>query len=86
MLYNSDINSLLSQWESSLSNHTPDYKIAVRDCIYDLKTLMDRITDEEIASLNPGNYLLPQEELDTYLSQEADSCLSSMKDYGIIPT
>ena len=48
MLYESDINQLLSQWEAGLSRHSPDYKVAVRDCIYDLKCLIERNFSDEI--------------------------------------
>ena len=47
MLYNSDINDLLSQWESRLRGQSPDYKVAVSDCIYDLKCLMEKNFNEE---------------------------------------
>ena len=47
MLYNSDINGLLSQWEDRLKGQSPDYRIAVSDCIYDLKCLMDKQLADE---------------------------------------
>lgn len=47
MLYESDVSSLISKWETNLSNHSADYGIGVRDCIYDLRTLMDnQLADE----------------------------------------
>lgn len=48
MLYESDINKLLSNWEASLKSHTEDYRIAIRDCIYDLRCLMNKQHDEEM--------------------------------------
>ena len=47
MVLESDISSLMDKWESNLSNQSPDYKIAVRDCIYDLKCMIDRQMEEE---------------------------------------
>ena len=47
MLYESDINRLLTQWESDLDKHSPDYKLAIRDCIYDIKCLIDKQFAEE---------------------------------------
>ena len=47
MLYESDINSLFDKWETHLIDQSQDYKIAVRDCIYDLKCLIDKLDEEE---------------------------------------
>ena len=47
MIYDSDINRLLSQWETRLSHQTPDYKTALGECIYDLKCLMNKSFEEE---------------------------------------
>ena len=47
MLYDSDINGLLSDWEARLSYQTPDYKAALGECIYDLKSLMEKRFNEE---------------------------------------
>ena len=47
MLYNSDINGLLSQWKARLSYQTPDYRAALGECIYDLRCLMDKNFQEE---------------------------------------
>ena len=47
MLYESDINGLLSKWEAHLDSQPSEYKIGVRDCIYDLRCLMDKNHEEE---------------------------------------
>jgi hypothetical protein len=49
MLYESDINKLLSQWTERLTFQTAEqpYKDAVRDCIYDLRMLTDKQFQEE---------------------------------------
>lgn len=49
MLYESDIKNLMSQWEERLCflAVSQSYKDGVRDCIYDLKTLMDKNLEEE---------------------------------------
>lgn len=47
MLYDSDVNGLLNQWEARLNYQTPDYKAALGECIYDLKCLMNRKFNEE---------------------------------------
>lgn len=47
MLYESDISQLLTRWEAGLDKQSPDYKIAVRDCIYDLRMLVDKQFQEE---------------------------------------
>lgn len=50
MLYESDINSLLSQWQERLNFQTAEqpYKDAIRDCIYDVRMLMDENFKEEM--------------------------------------
>lgn len=67
MLYTSDINQLLTRWEAGLSQHSPDYKIGVRDCIYDLKRLIDADFVEEIL------------EKESFEQQLADSYLSTIE-------
>lgn len=47
MVYENDINKMLSQWQSGLVNQSADYKVAVMDCIYDLRCLMDKQFAEE---------------------------------------
>ena len=49
MLYDSDISDLLSQWQETANRpfFPPSYKDAVRDCIYDLKCLVDKSFEEE---------------------------------------
>ena len=50
MVYESDISNLLSQWQKIADRPLVDtsYKDAVRDCIYDLKMLIDKQFQEEI--------------------------------------
>lgn len=48
MLYESDVNDLLQQWEDRLSHQSPDYQIALGECIYDLRCLRDKEFEEEI--------------------------------------
>lgn len=52
MLYESDISQLLTRWEAGLDKHSSDYKIAVRDCIYDLRGLIDKQHEEESICAN----------------------------------
>ena len=49
MLYESDINNLMTQWEERLCflGVSQSYKDGIRDCMYDLKTLMDKNLEEE---------------------------------------
>ena len=49
MLYESDVSSLLSQWQKELKESTDaSYKDGLRDCIYDLTMLLDERFKEEI--------------------------------------
>lgn len=50
MLYDSDVNALLSQWQEVANRPFVDssYKDAVRDCIYDLRMLVDKQFQEEV--------------------------------------
>ena len=49
MLYESDISSLLSQWQKELKeSKDPSYKDGLRDCIYDLRMLIDEHFKEEV--------------------------------------
>ena len=51
MLYESDLNNLLSQWKERMNEQTDSaYKDAVSDCIYDLNSLLDKsLSDEALA-------------------------------------
>ena len=51
MLYESDISQLLTRWEAGLEKQSSDYKIAVRDCIYDLKGLIDKQQELEAVAV-----------------------------------
>jgi len=52
MLYESDISQLLTRWEAGLANQSSDYKIAVRDCMYDLKGLIDEQHKQEAETMD----------------------------------
>ena len=49
MLYESDVVSLLSQWQDRLNEHNREqpYRDALSDCIYELNCLMDKNFAEE---------------------------------------
>jgi hypothetical protein len=65
MLYESDINNLMSQWEERLCflSVSQSYKDGIRDCMYDLKTLMDKNLEEEA---------LANEAFDQQLKEDAE--------------
>lgn len=65
MLYESDINNLMSQWEERLCflGISQSYKDGIRDCMYDLKTLMDKNLEEEA---------LANEAFDQQLKEDAE--------------
>ena len=50
MLYSSDFNGLLARWdkETKDSHREQPYKDAVRDCIYDLRCMIDDKFAEEM--------------------------------------
>lgn len=66
MLYDSDLNQLLTQWSERLGFQTAkqEYKDAVSDCIYDLKCLIDKGFEEEALA----NEAFEQQLADSYLS------------------
>lgn len=80
MIYFSQLTGLLSQWEGRLQQ--PDlpqaYKDALRDCSYELSSLMDNECEEEaLASIN----FIP-EDVETALQEmEADAWLSSLESH-----
>lgn len=43
MIYKSDISQVLKEWEERLhgTSHSPDYRIALEECIYDLNKAME---------------------------------------------
>jgi hypothetical protein len=47
MLYESDVNDLLQEWEDRLPHQSPDYQIALGEGIYDLRCLRDKEFEEE---------------------------------------
>ena len=63
MVYESDLNNLLSQWQEITHRPLVDtsYKDAVRDCIYDLKTLVDKQFQEEIMAKEAFEQQLEQD-------------------------
>ena len=65
MLYESDINNLMTQWEERLCflGVSQSYKDGIRDCMYDLKTLMDKNLEEEA---------LASEAFDQQLKEDAE--------------
>lgn len=81
MVQESDISNLISIWEQRLSNtlYSNDYKIAIKECLFDLKKVLDTPkTYEEFIDSIVAN--LPSEEVEEYLrEQEADSYLSSIE-------
>ena len=66
MLYESDVNNLLSQWEQRLSliAISQSYKDGVRDCMYELKTLMNDNFKEETLAQEAFEQKLMDEETD----------------------
>lgn len=72
MLYDSDVNTLLSQWQERLSFQTAkqEYKDAVRDCIYDLRMLIDKQFQEECLANEAFEQKLKEDKelWDNYLS------------------
>ena len=72
MLYESDINKLLGQWTERLDFQTArqEYKDAVRDCIYDLRMLVDKQFQEEVMANESFEQQLKEDEhlWDEYLS------------------
>ena len=50
MLFDTEINKLLSQWKNRLSlfAFSSQYRDGVRDCMYELKSLRDKQFNEEI--------------------------------------
>ena len=47
MLYEGDISRLLKQWETRSEQQSADYKVAVKECIYDLESFMDKQLADE---------------------------------------
>lgn len=70
MLYESDVNSLLLQWEAGLDKQEAGYKDGVKDCIYDLQCLMNEHFAEEALANEAFEQQLKQDEQlwDEYLS------------------
>ena len=72
MLYDSDLSNLLSQWQEIAARPFVDssYKDGVRDCIYDLKCLVDKQFQEECLANEAFEQQLKEDELlwNKYLS------------------
>lgn len=68
MLYESDVRGLLQQWEARLNcpeaDDAPEYRDALRDCIFDLNNLLSKSIEEELSYQD-------------FLEMQADSYLSS---------
>lgn len=47
MIYDCDLDNLISQWQQRMTTADSSYKDALNDCIYDLSNLMDKAFEEE---------------------------------------
>ncbi len=84
MIAERNIESLLSQWKGRLNNenNSEEYKIAIRECMYELQNVLDIIKDEEEANLQDVVANLPSPEVEDYLlGLEADEYLASMESH-----
>lgn len=72
MLFDGDIRGLITQWESRMCNQTPDYKVAVSDCIYDLNSLMDKEFADEIFEQQLKEDAQYYQELEEIVKREGD--------------
>lgn len=82
MIAERNIESLLSQWRERLfhTDNSEEYKIAVRECIYELQNTLDTIKNEEEANLQEVLANLPSPEVEDYLrGLEADDYLASLE-------
>lgn len=75
MIYNSDVETLLQQWESRIhiATNSQDYNDGLRDCAYDLRCLIDNNYAEEA---------LARESFDQRLQKE-ESILNEFEKYNI---
>lgn len=65
MIYESDVSNLLSKWNERLQKtDSLQYKDALYDCLYDLKTLSEKSFNEEI----DYQEMLEESYADNYLS------------------
>lgn len=82
MIVERNISSLLSQWKERLLNesYSEEYKITLRECMYELQNTLDDIVDEEEANLQEVIASLPSQEVEDYLlGLEADDYLASLE-------
>ena len=68
MIYNCDINQLISEWNKRMTDtsYDPSYHDALNDCIYELNNLLSKSIEEELTYQD-------------YLEMEADSYLASQE-------
>ncbi len=84
MIAERNISSLLSQWKERLLNesYSEEYRIALRECMYELQNTLDGIMDEEEANLQEVIANLPSQEVEDYLlGLSADEYLSSIESH-----
>ncbi len=83
MIVQSNITSLLSQWEERHGgDHSPDYRLALGECIHELQETLGRIIEEENANLAEVIASFPPTEVEDYLhGLEADEYLSSLESH-----
>lgn len=82
MLYESDITSLIGQWQERAGSG--DYGIAIKECINDLESLIDRSHEEENKAREAENSfydsLSPKEVEEIFLERQADDYLAECQE------
>lgn len=78
MIAEKNINILLSRWKERISTkYSDEYQCALKECIYDLTIILDKIKEEEEENLREAIAHLPSKEAEDYLmGLEADEELS----------
>lgn len=84
MIYFTDLKNLMEQWEQRASDSTDSsYAIALKECVYDLKNLIDTTLDQQNKDWEAAKeeYLkkFEDEVCKTLLEEEADDYLASME-------
>ena len=84
MIYFTDIHGLLNEWECrTSSSEDANYTLAIQECIYDLRKLVDNAIDQQNKDweAEKARYAkeLEDEVYKTLLEDEADDYLASME-------
>ena len=79
MIYEHDLQELMTQWNSRIKSqeYDPSYCDAINDCVYDLKNLISNLSQEEAEVCDPFANMSEEELKEVFEDMQANDYLMS---------